>query len=61
MVSGAVQRSALQRRWAASVLAVVTLAFGLVVWPYLGAIFWSVVLAIVFAPVQARMLARFKR
>ena len=48
----------LQRGWTASLLVVVTLAFGLVVWPYLGAIFWSVVLAIVFAPLQDMILVR---
>lgn len=48
----------LKRRWTALLLVVVTLGFGLVVWPYLGAIFWSVVLAIVFAPLQKKILGR---
>jgi predicted PurR-regulated permease PerM len=39
----------------------VTLGFGLVIWPYFGAIFWSVVLAIVFAPLQEWILVRVKR
>ena len=39
-------------------LAVVTVAFGLVVWPFLGSIFWSVILAIVFEPLHARVLVR---
>ncbi len=34
-----------------------TLGFGLVVWPYFGAIFWGVVLAIVFAPLQDWLLS----
>ncbi len=55
------QRTNLQRRWATSLLVAVTLAFGLVIWPYFGAIFWSVVLAIVFAPLQDWILVRFKR
>ena len=55
------QRTNLQRRWATSLLVVVTLGFGLVIWPYFGAIFWSVVLAIVFAPLQDRILIRFQR
>jgi predicted PurR-regulated permease PerM len=35
---------------------VVTLALAWVLWPYAGAIFWSLVLAIVFAPLFERML-----
>ena len=37
-------------------LVVITLAFGWVLLPYAGAIFWSTVLAILFAPLQRRML-----
>lgn len=55
------QRSSPQRRWATWLLAVVTLAFGLVVWPFLGSIFWSVVLAIVFEPLHARVLVLLGR
>lgn len=47
-----------ERKWAGILLAAATLAFGLVVWPFAGAIFWSVVLAIVFEPLQARVLVR---
>ncbi len=36
--------------------AVVTAALLWVIWPYIGAIFWSVVLAIVFAPLHAWIL-----
>ena len=42
-------------------MVVATLGFGLVVCPYFGAIFWSVVLAIVFAPLQQRILVRFRQ
>lgn len=42
-------------------LAVVTVGFGLVVWPFLGSIFWGVVLAIVFEPLQAWLLVRFRQ
>lgn len=52
------QRALRQRRWTALLLVSVTLGFGLVVWPYLGAIFWSVVLAVVFEPLQERFLVR---
>ncbi len=51
-----------QRRWTtALLLVIVTLGFGLVVGPYLGAIFWSVILAIVFAPLQEKILTRFRQ
>lgn len=56
--SSPVDRSPSQRRWATWLLALVTAAFGFVVWPFLGSIFWSVVLAIVFDPLQAWVLAR---
>jgi len=36
--------------------AIVTLALVWLLWPYVGAIFWSVVLAIVFAPVYRALL-----
>jgi len=44
------------RRARLALAAVVTLALLWVIWPYIGAIFWSVVLAIVFAPLHARIL-----
>ncbi len=52
------QRSSPERLWATLLLAVVTLGFGIVVWPFLGSIFWSVILAIVFEPLHARVLVR---
>lgn len=33
-----------------------TIAFGLIVWPYFGAVLWGVVAAIVFAPLNRRLL-----
>jgi predicted PurR-regulated permease PerM len=36
--------------------AIVTLALVWLLWPYVGAIFWSVVLAIVFAPLYRALL-----
>ena len=57
----AMQRSSPQRRWATMSLVFVTAAFAFVVWPFLGSIFWSVVLAIVFEPLQAWLLVRFRQ
>lgn len=39
-------------------LLVVTIGFGWVLWEYAAAIFWGVVLAIVFVPLHKRILAR---
>lgn len=41
-------------------LGVVTLAFFWILLPFSGAVFWGVVLAIVFAPLHDRLLAAFK-
>ena len=40
-------------------LVVVTLALGWILVPFYGAVFWGVVLAIVFAPLYRKLLARF--
>ena len=40
------------------VLIAVSLAFGWILWPFFGALFWGVVLAILFAPLHRRLLAR---
>ncbi len=40
-------------------LTIVTLLFGMILWPFYGAIFWAVVLAILFAPMHRRILKRF--
>lgn len=37
-------------------LAATSVAFGLIVWPYFGAVLWGVVAAIVFAPLYRRLL-----
>ncbi|QXL83229.1 AI-2E family transporter [Comamonas sp. NLF-1-9] len=42
-------------------LAAVTLAFGAILLPLHGAIFWGLVLAILFAPLHRRLLARLPR
>lgn len=42
-------------------LIVVTLGFGWILWPYYGAVFWGGVLAILFAPLFRRLLARMRQ
>ncbi len=42
-------------------LVAVSLAFGWILWPFFGALFWGVVLAIVFAPLHRRVRARFRQ
>ncbi|MDP1722877.1 MAG: AI-2E family transporter [Candidatus Gottesmanbacteria bacterium] len=37
-------------------LTVVSIAFGWIVWPFFGAVFWGTVLAILFAPLYRRLL-----
>ena len=39
-------------------LVVVSIAFGWVLWPFYGAIFWGAILAIIFAPVHRRIAAK---
>ncbi len=41
-------------------LAVVTLAFGWLLLPFYGAVFWGTILAIIFAPVQRRLQVRLR-
>ena len=43
-------------KWFLALLIVVSLAFGLILQPFYGAVFWGMVLAILFAPLQRRML-----
>ncbi|MFZ1319123.1 MAG: AI-2E family transporter [Candidatus Nitrotoga sp.] len=37
-------------------LAIVSIAFGWIVWPFFGAVFWGTVLAIMFTPLYRRLL-----
>ena len=39
----------------------VSLAFGLTIWPFFGAILWGTALAILFAPLHRRLLHRLRR
>nr|WP_178114157.1 AI-2E family transporter [Pseudomonas sp. SST3] len=38
-----------------ALLLVVSIAFGWILFPYYGAVFWAVILAIIFAPLQSRL------
>jgi predicted PurR-regulated permease PerM len=49
---------ALQAKAFLLLLAIVTVAFGWILMPFFGAIFWGAVLAILFAPFHRRILAR---
>ncbi|HEY0295968.1 MAG TPA: AI-2E family transporter [Bordetella sp.] len=40
-------------------LAIVSAAFVWLLWPFWGAVFWGTILAIIFSPVQRRLVARF--
>lgn len=51
-------KAILQFRSFLILLAVVSLAFAWILLPFYGAVFWGVVLAIVFAPVQRKLLAK---
>lgn len=50
---------ALQDKAFVALLVVVSLAFGWILAPFYGAVFWGVVLAVVFAPLHRRVLRRF--
>ncbi|AIZ32459.1 AI-2E family transporter [Pseudomonas parafulva] len=54
-------QTALQNRALAVLLALVTIAFVWILLPYYGAIFWGVILGILFAPLQRNLLIRFNR
>lgn len=51
---------ALQYRSFLLLLILVTLAFGWLLWPFYGAIFWGAILAILFAPLQRRLLVKMR-
>lgn len=42
-------------------LSLVTIAFGAILWQFHGAVFWGVILAILFAPLHRRLLARMPK
>ncbi|MCI3203726.1 MULTISPECIES: AI-2E family transporter [Pandoraea] len=49
-----------QRKFFHLMLFVVTVAFGWILFPLFGAVFWGTILAVLFQPVQRRMLARMR-
>lgn len=51
----------LQHRTFLLLLAAVSIAFGAILWQFHGAIFWGIVLAILFAPLHRRILRRMPR
>ena len=51
-------RASFERRSFVLLLVVVSLAFGWVLLPLYGAVFWGVILAILFAPLQRRLVQR---
>lgn len=54
-------QTALQNKALAVLLTIVTVAFIWILLPYYGAIFWAVILGILFAPLQRHLLIRFNR
>ncbi|RKP49721.1 AI-2E family transporter [Pararobbsia silviterrae] len=51
--------STVHRRFFHGLLLVVTLALAWVLWPYFSAVFWGVMLALLFHPVQRRLVSAF--
>lgn len=49
-------RPSLEQKTFILLLVVVSLAFGIVIYPFYGAIFWAVILALIFAPLNKRFL-----
>ena len=49
----------LQNKVFLALLVLVTIAFGLIIWPFNGAIWWAIFIAIVFMPLHTRLLRRF--
>lgn len=56
-----VPHSKLQDRTFLLMLILVSIAFLAILWPYYEAVFWGVALAIMFAPLHRRLLARMPR
>lgn len=52
--------TSLQRKTLLLLLALVTIAFIWILLPFYGAIFWAVALGILFAPLQRKLLLKFK-
>src|SRR5688500_17278604 len=54
-------RRALQDKTFLWLLVAVTLAFGWILWPFYGAVFWATVLAILFTPLYRRLSERLRQ
>ncbi len=52
-------QTSLQYRTFLLLLVLVTVAFGWLLWPFFGAVFWGAILAIIFYPLQRRLCALF--
>lgn len=53
------QREQFERRAFLLFLVVVSLAFGAILWPFWGAIFWACAIVVIFAPLQQRLQQRW--
>ncbi|MBE7377037.1 AI-2E family transporter [Pseudomonas lopnurensis] len=53
--------STLEQKVFLSLLVVVSIAFGWILLPFYGAVFWAVILAIIFAPLQRYLYNRFSQ
>jgi len=53
------QNNTLERKVFLGLLLFVTLAFGWILLPFYGAVFWAAILAIIFAPLQKRLANHF--
>ncbi len=53
--------STLQNKTFLLLLIIVTIAFGAILWEFHGAVFWGVILAILFAPLHRKLLQRMPR
>lgn len=52
------RKASLEHKTFLLILIVVTLAFGMILLPFYGAVFWAVILAIIFAPLNRWLLRR---
>ena len=52
-------QTSLQYRTFLLLLVLVTLAFGWLLWPFFGAVFWGAILSIIFFPLQKRLVTAF--
>lgn len=59
--SGTARSSGLENKTFLLLLVAVTIAFGWILWPFYGAVFWGAILALLFAPLYRILLRRFKK